>query len=88
MNYVVPAIYLIGVVVLYYPIVHTLAHTLAGSDRDGTDWGFAVVIGAILAAFWPVILAGFCVFLVSTRIWTGTWARPWSTPTRDRSNVR
>ena len=82
------ALYLLGVVVAFYPLVHTLVHTVASRERDGVDWGFATVIGAILSAGWPLILVGVGAFLVSKRIWSGSWSLPWKAPIRETANGR
>jgi hypothetical protein len=81
-------IYVAGVVLAYYPIVHTLAHYMGGEDPDGWHWACSLWLGAIGAVLWPVALAVVAVFLVSKRIWTGTWTLPWRTPMRDHSKVR
>lgn len=84
-DHIIPAVYVIGMVLAYYPIAHAIVYS--AERPDGADWGFGVTLGAILSLFWPALLAAFCVFMVSKRLWTGRWSVPWRKSIRDKAKV-
>lgn len=86
---IINAVWLVVIPIGYYPLVHKLVHWMAGSfddEPDGSDWFFGVFIGFIVMLIWPVAIALAIVclgtFMVSKRLWTGSWRVPWRTRER------
>lgn len=69
------AIWLVGVILTLYPVAHFVTHDMA--SRPGpADWACGALVGSFAAALWPLFLAGAGLWLVSRRIWAGTWKLP------------
>lgn len=77
-------LYLWVAVLVVYPVTHAVAHDCAcGQPPEMGDWVPAVAAGTLAAVIWPVLLFGFAAFMVSRRIWAGTWRLRWPSSMRE-----
>lgn len=74
-----------GGLLLVYPVAHVVAHALPLREDErpeGADWVLGGIVGVFVGAFWPLAVTALGAFMLSRRIWVGTWRLPWRWPAR------